>query len=678
MKRYLLFVVFIMLCICGFAKEPQRPTSYNYQRGLEALFNDYDTQKALDYLNKELKDNPKCGYTYAWIASIRLNQEEFGRAMTCANSAIKYIPKNDKEYVGWIYSVRAKIYSSLNDTAAAIKDYSQAIKVDPSNYKYYRDRADLYFFTNQLALAEADYQKMLKFNDNEAIIQAYMGIGRNFKEQDKDESAIEYFTKVITLYGDEYSSAYSFRAESELKLKRYEEAVNDIVKALEIDNDNKAYYMLIQLSEPQAIELMQQKLKLQTIFNPNSPVWHYYAGIFAEANKNYKEAIAAYKKANAIGHDKQVDERIASCYEDLGDYKSALHYINYAIDMDSTDANDYYSRANYYAELYQIDKSIEDMSHYIELSPKSSYGYYRRGWWKHLAGLCEEAIEDFNLSKAIDQTYSYTYDGMARCYLRLGDTIKAKAECRKMLLYDTIPNGSSCAYFAYYILGENEKAVEWIEKVLKNDSTQNYDAACVYSLLGDTVKALFYLEKSLKNGFVRFHHLEIDEDLDNIRLLPSYLRLVDEYRQKVLQNIESIPVENSEAQRVVEIPFSKANGVTKVDCTINNLPLNFVFDTGASDVTISQVEANFMFKNGYLSDKDVIGSQRYQTADGNISVGTTINLKQINFGGLELTNVRASVVKSQSAPLLLGQSILQRLGKIEIDNEKRVLKITTR
>lgn len=85
-----------------------------------------------------------------------------------------------------------------------------------------------------------------------------------------------------------------------------------------------------------------------------------------------------------------------------------------------------------------------------------------------------------------------------------------------------------------------------------------------------------------------------------------------------------------------------------------------------------------MFKNGYLNDKDVIGSQRYQTADGNISVGTTINLKQINFGGLKLTNVRASVVRNQNAPLLLGQTVLKRLGKIEIDNEKRVLKITTR
>lgn len=31
---------------------------------------------------------------------------------------------------------------------------------------------------------------------------------------------------------------------------------------------------------------------------------------------------------------------------------------------------------------------------------------------------------------------------------------------------------------------------------------------------------------------------------------------------------------------------------------------------------------------------------------------------------------------NQSAPLLLGQSVLNKLGKIEIDNDKRNLKIT--
>ena len=82
-----------------------------------------------------------------------------------------------------------------------------------------------------------------------------------------------------------------------------------------------------------------------------------------------------------------------------------------------------------------------------------------------------------------------------------------------------------------------------------------------------------------------------------------------------------------------------------------------------------------MMKNGYLNSKDVIGSQRYMDANGDINVGTVINLKSVSIGDFELNNVRASVVRSQKAPLLLGQSVLGRLGKIEIDNPGHVLKI---
>ena len=85
-----------------------------------------------------------------------------------------------------------------------------------------------------------------------------------------------------------------------------------------------------------------------------------------------------------------------------------------------------------------------------------------------------------------------------------------------------------------------------------------------------------------------------------------------------------------------------------------------------------------MLKNDYLSIQDVLGKQNYLTADGNISEGTVVNLRNVNFGGLDLNNVKASIVKNQKAPLLLGQSILNRLGKIEIDNENRILKITYR
>lgn len=129
---------------------------------------------------------------------------------------------------------------------------------------------------------------------------------------------------------------------------------------------------------------------------------------------------------------------------------------------------------------------------------------------------------------------------------------------------------------------------------------------------------------------------------------------------------------------IVEVPFSKEGGVTKVKCTINDLPLHFVFDTGAADVTMSMVEANFMLKNDYIKTSDIVGSARYMDANGDITEGTIINLRKVDFGGLELENVRASVVRNQKAPLLLGQSVLGRLGKIEIDNPGMKLVITHR
>lgn len=83
-----------------------------------------------------------------------------------------------------------------------------------------------------------------------------------------------------------------------------------------------------------------------------------------------------------------------------------------------------------------------------------------------------------------------------------------------------------------------------------------------------------------------------------------------------------------------------------------------------------------MMKNGYLSKDDVVGSTYYLDANGNVSEGTKLILRKVTFGNDVLTNVQASVVSNQRAPLLLGQSVLARLGKVEIDNQKRVIRIS--
>lgn len=123
------------------------------------------------------------------------------------------------------------------------------------------------------------------------------------------------------------------------------------------------------------------------------------------------------------------------------------------------------------------------------------------------------------------------------------------------------------------------------------------------------------------------------------------------------------------------IKMEKVNGVFLMPCKVNGLSLKFIFDTGASDVSISLTEALFMLKNGYLNKEDLIGTEYYRIANGDIQEGTKITLKEIEIGKLKLYNVKASIVHSLSAPLLLGQTALSKLGKIEFDYSNNTLTI---
>ena len=115
------------------------------------------------------------------------------------------------------------------------------------------------------------------------------------------------------------------------------------------------------------------------------------------------------------------------------------------------------------------------------------------------------------------------------------------------------------------------------------------------------------------------------------------------------------------------IVLEKSNGVYYIPCQVNGLNMKFIFDSGASDVTISLTEALFMIKNDYLSEDNILGSESYQMANGQIQEGTKIILNSIKIGGYEIRNVEASNIHNMEAPLLLGQSALSKLGKFSFD-----------
>ena len=140
------------------------------------------------------------------------------------------------------------------------------------------------------------------------------------------------------------------------------------------------------------------------------------------------------------------------------------------------------------------------------------------------------------------------------------------------------------AYWPYCIgvMHENsdeyEKAIPFYEEAQRKDADDinlRRIAQCYYEL-GDFDSALRYINQT------------IELDSTKVQYIP--------FKANVLYAMGNAKV-------TTEVPFTKENGICNVKCKINDLPLYFVFDTGASTVSLSMVEATFMMKKGYLDKK---------------------------------------------------------------------------
>ena len=657
-------------------KAEQLQNSYNYLRAVEIVQNDGDHNEAIEYLNKEIAEHPKNGYAYFLIGSLYSNADMMGEAIEPTNKAIQYLQK-DKVWITYAYRQRANINLKLGNESAALNDWTLSLKANSKDVNTLSDRAEYYYQRDMYTESDADYDRICKVDPGNTL--GYMGKGRNAAENKRYKEAVELFTYCIRL-NSEFSQAYGFRAECNYALGNMNEAIDDIIIALGIDGNSKATSLMQMIGEPDVNTLIS-KLKVQQLKQPNDGRWPFYQGMVFQVQGKYGKAINAFNESIKIEPTDVAYYNITNCCNELGDYEQALDNINKAIELDSNDDSYVMKKADLLYDIGKGKEAVETYDTYIKANPEFWGGYYRRGFLKDNLHDTDGAIEDYSTAIVLNPTYPYAFLGRADKYMLKGEKEAAMKDYQMVVALDTILGESNCAQYALLALGEVEKAKTFEYAILANSASAGnyYDAACLFARMGEKEQSLTFLRNSLEKGFTRFAHIKNDDDLDAIRNMEGYRKLMDEYEAKYMEEQkkkrEEAGMTEKKQEYTTEIPFKWDSGNCYVKCQINDLPMQFVFDTGASDVSISMVEASFMMKNGYLSKSDVIGSSRFSDALGNVSEGTVINLKKVKFGELELDNVRASVVKNQKAPLLLGQTVLSRAGKIEIDNDKKVIRV---
>ena len=121
------------------------------------------------------------------------------------------------------------------------------------------------------------------------------------------------------------------------------------------------------------------------------------------------------------------------------------------------------------------------------------------------------------------------------------------------------------------------------------------------------------------------------------------------------------------------IPLEAQGGTFVVPVSINNaITLDFVIDSGASDVSIPVDVVRTLVRTGTLRPTDFLGKRTYQLADGSSVPSQTFRIRVLKVGDREIENVTGSIGNVDS-PLLLGQSFLNCFRSWSIDNRRQLL-----
>lgn len=270
MKRISLFIMLVAVLATVAGAETKKKTlksmstpqqeqqvtvqSTYYDRAIEACYHErFD--EALTYINRYLKQYPNDPYALTCLAAIQCQTNRDADAEKTIAKARKYaVNEGDPEMLNWMYYTQSTIYLHQCDTVRAINALNEAVEALPGDVDCYMRLGNIYKKQREYDLAMVNYGLAVQYDRNN--VEGYLGLGTVAGSLKKRENAIKAFTMAINLQPD-FAECYALRAVEYYNDWEYEKAMDDIISALELENDNaRAKWVLEYVKEvaPEAAE----------------------------------------------------------------------------------------------------------------------------------------------------------------------------------------------------------------------------------------------------------------------------------------------------------------------------------------------------------------------------------------------------------------------------------------
>ena len=188
------------------------------------------------------------------------------------------------------------------------------------------------------------------------------------------------------------------------------------------------------------------------------------------------------------------------------------------------------------------------------------------------------------------------------------------------------------------------------------------------SALDDQMAAAFKSSKTVSDDPERLR-FEQRQWIENIRDTCTNLDcLYNAYDSRLTELSSTGGFRNEGAGKLINrhtsgssVPLIESGGVYEVPVLVNGvLKINFIIDSGASDVSISPDVAMTLVKTGTITNADWLPGAHYRFADGSSAKSERFKLRTLQLGNRTLQSVSCSIGTSIHAPMLLGSKRSQK------------------
>ncbi|MDR2066710.1 MAG: tetratricopeptide repeat protein [Endomicrobium sp.] len=353
------------------------------------------------------------------------------------------------------------------DDTVTIGKFDELIRAEPTNFKHYMERANLYLKKNNYDKAELDYKKAQELTQSKDI-SVLLALANLYNLNNSSKKALSLYDQALEINPSDIDVLQQ-RATCYLNLQKEEEFLEDIEKAISLDENNvknyaiRAEYNASKGHYSKALDDVNKVIKLR----PDNVSAKYFRGVIYYNLEKYNECYDDMKQTIEFKIDEnEVYKYIGICSFKLNKLEAAKEYLVKAVDIGIRDESVFYYKAQIEYEVGNFDASFTDVSKVIDMNPKE-YKYYllrarvcdKKGFFDQadkdyekayklestLDILIEkadflikhekykQALKDYTLAISLDGTKANFYKQRSYIYEKLGKSSKAKDDLDKAL-----------------------------------------------------------------------------------------------------------------------------------------------------------------------------------------------------------------------------------------------------